>query len=249
MKPDVVVDVGNSRIKWGCAWEGCIHQTASLRPNQPEAWESQLEDWVLCEPLTWAVSGVHPDHRDRFVEWLRQRGDSVWLLESAAQLPLLVLVDHPDRVGIDRLLNAVASRSRALAKSAIIIDAGTAVTVDLVSEDGTFQGGAILPGFHLMARALHDHTARLPLVVLTEPNPPLPGKDTAPAIRAGIFWAAAGGVRALVRQLGARARADRPKIFLTGGDAALLAPVLESDVVVWPEMTLEGIRLTAEAQP
>jgi type III pantothenate kinase len=261
MKPDLVVDVGNSRIKWGRCRDGCVADSISLPPDDPAAWQQRVEHWGLGRPLAWAVSGVHPQRRDRLMEWLRQRGDTVVVVDGWQQLPLQVFLAHPQRAGIDRLLNAVAARSRTPRHvSTVIIDAGSAVTVDSLDETGAFRGGAILPGLRLMSQALHEYTALLPLVAVKETNPPLPGITTEDAIAAGVFWAVAGGIKALVGQLAAHAReladphhTDLPPrplvVFLTGGDAPLLAPVMDADVQLWPTMTLEGIRLTAEALP
>ncbi len=251
MKVDVVVDVGNTRIKWGrCVDEGVV-EGASVSPDNPQDWLRQINDWQLQQPMSWAVCGVHPARRDRFVEWLDKRGDHILLIDDYRQLPLKILVDHPDRVGIDRLLNAVAAKIGSLRFDAIIIvDAGSAVTVDLLDGTGAFCGGAIFPGFRLMAQALHDHTALLPVVEIREPNPPLPAKYTEAAIRAGVFWAVAGGIKALVRQLTARSKIHRqPELYITGGDAELLLPVLETEFQHIPQLTLEGIRLTAESLP
>src|SRR5947209_1574915 len=136
MKVDVVVDVGNTRIKWGRCVEEGVMEGASLPPDAPQEWLCQINRWQLKQPINWAVSGVHPERRDRLVEWLRKRGDHVLLIDNYPQLPLKILVDHPERVGIDRLLNAVAAKIGALRFDAIIIvDAGSAVTVDLL--DGT----------------------------------------------------------------------------------------------------------------
>ena len=69
-------------------------------------------------------------------------------------------------------------------------------------------------------------------------------------MEAGIYWAVAGGIKALIRHLKGRAQDARHSVvFLTGGDAGRLLPVMDSDVIFWPEMTLEGIRLAAEALP
>jgi type III pantothenate kinase len=249
MKVDVVVDVGNTRIKWGrCVEEGVI-EGASLAPNDEVGWDRQISVWQLPKPVSWVVSGVQPANRDRLVQWIGKRGDHVQLIYSHQQLPLVVLVDEPDKVGIDRLLNAVAAKIGATRfDSIIIIDAGSAVTVDLLDNSGAFRGGAIFPGFRLMGQALHEHTALLPAVEAREPNPALPGKNTKDAIKAGVYWAVAGGVKALVRQLTARTRSHRPpEIYITGGDAGLLLPVLEPTVQYIPQLTLEGIRLTALA--
>src|SRR5205085_8321855 len=102
---------------------------------------------------TWAVAAVHPDRLSQIEAWLKQRGDRVRVLRTWKDLNLSVRVDHPERVGMDRLLNAVAAKAHGPGP-AILIDAGTAITLDYLDEAGTFQRGAILPGLRLMAQAL-----------------------------------------------------------------------------------------------
>lgn len=165
MTPDVVVDVGNSRIKWGRCVGGAITQSASLMPDDANAWQQQLTTWQIVKPAHWVVTGVHPKRRDQLTEWLRQQGHTVRLLNDPKELAIKVLLDRPDHVGIDRLLDALAANQRRESgRPAIIIDAGSAVTVDLVDGDGAFAGGVIMPGLRLMSKALHDYTALLPLV-------------------------------------------------------------------------------------
>lgn len=241
---DVVVDVGNSRVKWGRCGPGSITDSVSLPGDAPEAWDEQRTRWGLRGRLHWALTGVHPPRCRRMADWARQRGDAVEVIESPDRLPLRVLVEQPHCVGIDRLLDAVAANSRRRpGAAAVVIDAGSAVTVDWLDADGAFRGGAILPGRRLMAHALHDHTALLPLIDIPAAPPLLPGTSTPAAMAAGVFWAVVGGVRALAAEYAARMKA-RPDIFLTGGDAPLLHPALGLDAQLWPTMTLEGIRLT-----
>jgi type III pantothenate kinase len=258
MKPDLVADVGNTRIKWGLCADERIEKMASLPPDDPNAWKDQAEAWNLALNRSWFLAGVQPDTQLRLAKWLCDRGDRVRGVPSWKDLPLQVSLEQPERVGIDRLLNAVAANGRVQRQLPIlIVDAGSAVTVDWVDEEGAFHGGVIFPGCRLMAKALNDYTAALPLVDINWTNPPLPGNTTQGAIRTGVFWAVAGGIKAVLRQMTARARwadgpprmpckAVEPVVFLTGGDAALLAPVMDSWVIVWPEMTLEGIRIAAE---
>ncbi|MCC6421290.1 MAG: type III pantothenate kinase [Gemmataceae bacterium] len=250
MTPDVVVDVGNSRIKWGRCVNGAVAGIHSLPVDDPQAWQRQLAEWGPHEPQAWAVAGVHPVQRDALAEWLRARGARVWVLDDPGQIPLQVRLEHPERVGIDRLLNAVAAvwhRARRRVP-AVLVDAGSAVTVDWVDAEGTFRGGAIFPGLRLMAQALRDYTALLPLVQPTRPCPDLPGVTTTQAIEGGIYYAVAGGINRLINVLCARSPGEA-HVFLTGGDAALLRPVLDERAEYWPEMTLEGLRHSAEAQP
>jgi type III pantothenate kinase len=257
MKPDVFVDVGNTRVKWGRCLEGALADRASLPPDDPAAWQQQLAAWHLDGPLVWAVSGVHPARRDRLADWLRQRGDTVRVLALPEHLPLRVEVEQPERVGIDRLLNAVAANSRRKADTpAVVIDAGSAVTVDRVDRAGAFRGGAIFPGFRLMSQSLHDYTALLPLVAPPTQYPTVPATSTVTAIQAGIFHAVLGGILSLIQELTHHPnRKTVPHVFLTGGDQIPLVWPLKARLPdelfldVWPDMTLEGVRLAAEALP
>jgi type III pantothenate kinase len=240
--PNLVVDIGNSRIKWGLCTPEAVTQSASLPPDDPAAWQQQLEAWQLRGPLQWVLSAVQPENCARLAEWVAGRGDRVTQLQWADQLPLRVLLEKPDHVGIDRLLDAVAAnRRRRPGHSAVLIDAGSAVTVDWVDDDGAFRGGAILPGLRLMAHALHDYTALLPLIPIPTELPEMPGTSTRDAMAVGIVWTVVGGIRAILERLRPQT-GDAPDVFLTGGDAALLRAGLPGDVLYWPLMTLEGIR-------
>ena len=147
----------------------------------------------------------------------------------------------------DRLLNAfAASRRLKPGEPAIPIDAGSAVTVDLLDESGTFAGGTIFPGLRLMALTLNEHTAKLPFVDASAayPDGP-PGKNTIAAIHLGVAHAVAGGIDAIVHELASRC-SIAPTLFLTGGDMTpQLAGLLQSRHQFRSELrsalTLEGI--------
>jgi type III pantothenate kinase len=255
MKPNLVVDIGNSRIKWGYCADDRVLYRASLPADEPSSWEDQIKRWDLGPGLQWAMATVNPCRSAALAEWVNSRSDRITMIQDRSRLPIKIEMGDPDRVGMDRLLNAVAAKNRVQRKvSIIIIDAGSAVTIDWVDEDGAFRGGAIFPGLRLMAKALHDYTAALPLVeIATDPPsrlPSIPSTFTDSAIKGGIFWALAGGIKGVTRQLIANAGAVRdPVIYLTGGDAKMLATVLDAEVELWPTMTLEGVRLAAEALP
>ena len=249
MSPNVVVDVGNTRIKWGLCDAGAVVRTASLG-DDPDEWDRQLAQWPL-EGNAWVLAGVQPHRAERLRNWLEARGQQVVILTGAVNLPLNINLPHPDRAGIDRLLNAVAAKSRlAPGQGAILVDAGSAVTVDWLDESHAFQGGCIFPGLDLMAEALHRHTALLPRVAVALPVPTLPGKSTIPAMQVGLFLAVSGGIREAVRLYSEMATAP-PQVFFTGGQAPLLAEAMRipASWTVWPEQTLVGILRAAEALP
>ncbi|MBI3407743.1 MAG: type III pantothenate kinase [Planctomycetes bacterium] len=250
MKVNCVVDVGNSSIKWGMVRDGAVRDVSCLDLTNQQNWLQNFEEWKRLargDPLSWAVAGSNAEVRDQHVHFLSRLSErQVCVLKDYRQLPLQLNVHFPERVGLDRLLDAVAVNSRrAEGQPAVIVDAGSAVTVDLVDEAGVFQGGAIFPGLRLMGRALHVGTAVLPEIRVQKPSDP-PGKFTEEAIATGIFHAAAGGIMSLVKCFQSQRKGPLP-VFLGGGDGRLFQPYLaDRDVVLWPEMTLEGIRLSAE---
>jgi type III pantothenate kinase len=221
--------------------------------DDEHAWREQLHRWpqpaASASERRWLLAAVRPSQCERLASWLRSRGHTVRILQRASELPLTIDVIAPDRVGIDRLLDAVAAKRRLNpSEPAILIDAGSAVTVDYLDETHTFRGGTIFPGLRLMAQALHDHTARLPLVNIPTPLPDVPANDTIPAMQTGVFHAVVGGIERIVRLLTQQA-ASAPHVFITGGDAAMLHPALTFPATLWPTQTLEGILASAEALP
>ena len=153
--------------------------------------------------------------------------DRVTLL-AAGDLPLEVKLPRPDMVGVDRLLDALAANAlRQPGRPAVVVDVGTAVTVDLVSAAGAFLGGAILPGIAMSARALHEFTDLLPLVDFSElaAPPPALGTETEAAMRSGLFWGAVGGVRELIGQLAGGAAPGHPHRRGQPGGGPIIGPV------------------------
>src|SRR5262249_4105256 len=146
-----VADVGNSVIKWAIVRDGLIQTVIRLDLTDQQNWLRHYQELKLLtdgSPLSWAVAGSNTDIRDAHVHFLsRLCEERVHVFSDYRQVPIRVSVSFPERVGLDRLFNAVAVNSRRSANhSAIIIDIGSAVTVDLVDSSGAFQGGAIFPG-------------------------------------------------------------------------------------------------------
>lgn len=247
----LAVDIGNHQIKLGL-FPGDLEDGL---PQPEQIWkiptgEASFEPLAARLPsaaLAWCAATVHRQAECRLAAWVHQRRpqDRYRLLHHT-DLPLAIHVEQPHRVGSDRLLAAVAvNRLRAPERPAIVIDAGTAITVDLVSAVGAFEGGVILPGFRLTARALAEGTDLLPEVdydPAAEP-PPVVGTSTAAAIRSGLFWGQVGAVRELVQRMSDQLGAA-PQVFVAGGDAERLAAFLPRSQVV-PELVLAGIWITS----
>jgi type III pantothenate kinase len=214
------------------------------------AFADWLEKHSIRDARSW-LAGSNPEHRDRIAASWPRVIRSPQIVESYRQIPVAVDVEFPERVGIDRLLNALAaSRLMDAGRGAVVVDSGTATTIDLVTADGTFRGGSILPGIRLAARALHQYTARLPLVDFPEGTSSgiaVPARNTIDAIRAGVLLGQLGAVRELVRWLRDSARAGfgdqrEPQLFVTGGGGSQL--VGELNGAVWIDsLPLHGLAM------
>ena len=239
----IAVDVGNSRMKWGLFIYGRPARVSSLPLANDDACNRQLATWLPGAAVNWAVASVNRDGSEPLLAWIRNRDfSSPFVLDDPALLPLRVELDRPQGVGIDRLLNAVAVNDRRPPGTpAVIVDAGSAITVDAVSADGAFLGGTIAIGLGLAARALHEFTYWLPHLTVSAP-PPAVGRSTPEAMQSGLYWGAVGAVKELVARVAA-SLAGKPVVYLTGGDGELLAPHLDRPVELAPELTLHGIHL------
>ncbi len=155
----------------------------------------------------------------------------------------------PDHVGIDRLLDAVAANLlRAEHQPAIIIDSGTATTVNAVSADGVFEGGAILPGLALQARSLHQYTALLPLIdvrSLADDQIDAMGRNTYEAISSGLWFGQIGAIRELTGQF-VKSCAGPHLLLVTGGMGRWLAPALGEQFRFEPHLALRGLAFVAQ---
>lgn len=151
--------------------------------------------------------------------------------------------DAIERTGHDRLLSAYAGYA-AVGQACVVIDAGTAITVDFVDGKGTYQGGAIAPGLSMQLNALHAGTSSLPAIEVEEPAGEF-GIDTKQAMLHGVVYGARGLVRMLTERY-AIAYDGYPTVIATGGDAELLFGTDELIDRVWPGLVLRGIALSAE---
>lgn len=254
----LTIDVGNSRIKFGLferdARGGELPRCARstfVAVGDEIPWD-EIRSWCGGGEVEGVVAGANPLGVAAVLDtWPAELGPAPRTLENRREFPLEIRVDEPRRVGVDRLLNAVAANVvRPAGRGAVVVDTGTATTVDLVAADGAFEGGAILPGFDLCAKALHDYTALLPRLSIDEldrePRPPL-GRNTRAAIRSGLFWGQLGAVRELIARLSAELGGSGPPlVLLTGGGAGLLAPELP-EARHEPHLALQGIVLAAAA--
>ena len=248
----IAVDIGNSATKIGWDFSSSADQ-AHPAPRETRSFPTgQLPPESLAAALPsatcrWHISSVHREGTRILTDWIgaRRKNDTLRLL-SFSDLTIAPRVDHPDRVGLDRLAAAVAANFlRDPTRPAIVVGAGSAITVNLIAADGAFEGGVILPGFRMSAEALYGADL-LPLTVLKPDDdpPPILGKNTEAAIQSGLYWGAVGAIRESVQRISAHVD-QPPQIFVTGGDLRQLAQYLGDSARFIPNLVLSGIALAA----
>lgn len=241
MEGNLTIDIGNTSVKVahfdGTRLKGCC-RIVWPQPQRLEAFirefkpDSAIVSSTASTDVTEAVEQIAAEHCSRVLR-----------LTHETLLPIRLDYRTPQTLGRDRIATAVAAweitRQMQEACDVLVVDAGTAVTYDLVTADGCFAGGNIAPGLALRFKALHEHTGRLPLVGI-EGDTPLMGYDTETAIRSGVLLGLLGEVKNHIADL----RLSHPgmKVFLTGGDGLLLFDRLDVEDIVYNEyLAAEGL--------
>ena len=199
-------------------------------PTPKPVWVTRLSEIAeRIDATAIVVVSVVPDMTELVLSRFSVADAEVIVVDGEMELPIKIEYASPKRLGADRIANAVGAHIFYAEKSPsiLVVDAGTAVTVDLVRE-GVFMGGAIIPGMDLMISALHTNTAQL-----NEPEPDtkpqFPGKGTEQCIVAGAVAAIGGAVRFLQKKFAGRKK-HQILTVLTGGDADRLAEFVPHDI-------------------
>jgi len=244
---NLLVDLGNSRIKWAYAGPHGWEVGAEVIPAEGF---SALLDRLWGEraaPAQVVASSVHGPHRQRLLhDWLARR----WALEpyfihaQAQQLGVTNRYRDPATLGADRWAALIAARQSSPAAQCVV-DCGTAVTLDALSADGEFLGGVILPGLKMARAGLLANTHGIDVADGEEGD--CLARTTGDGVAAGTLFGLAGAIERIVAEqrerLGAEAR-----VLLTGGDAPRLLPLLRGPVRHEPDLVLKGLKLIAEAR-
>ncbi|MCA9303607.1 MAG: type III pantothenate kinase [Phycisphaerales bacterium] len=245
----IAVAVGNSRTQIGSFLRAESTSHASLDSHDTDAIVKMIKDRVLgfegvSEPAI-VIAGVQPAVIDA-VQSAFAPGRVVRLgVDLPIDLRHTLSESGEKTVGQDRLLCAIGA-FHLYKQACVVVDAGTAITVDFVDGEGVFHGGAILPGITMMLASLHEKTAALPKLKYTriDASSNEPGRQTDTAMMLGVTAAACGAVRWLTERY-AEFYEGYPKIVATGGDMG----IFEDDELVEtfvPDLQLIGLRVACE---
>ncbi len=240
----LVVDVGNTRIGLAVWDSDGLHDTQRIDVTSESAWRSAAASaWDLIPAKRRAVvlGSVNPRTACRVQALIEDvTGKDVVRVRDDIPLPMPLDIDNDDEVGVDRVC-ACAAAFEHIGGACAVASFGTATTVDCVSPDGRFLGGAILPGFEMSLAALHEHTAQLPHVELVRPNG-VYGRNTRDAILNGVTYGLVGALREIVERFATDLR-EWPQLVITGGNAPLVAELSDFVDAVVPDLCLMGIAL------
>lgn len=239
----LLADVGNSRIKWVCCEQNQFRAHGQAYHGEERWAEWATRRWGSLEPPTRAiiVSVAGAEARAGLTDWIRQTWaiEAEFVVSTAAAHGVCNAYAEPERLGADRWVALIAARAL-IEQSCVVVDCGTAVTIDALAADGRHLGGVIIPGMRLMREALYRETRQIPPET---GEVQLFGQST----RDGVWGGAAYGVAAIIDGIAARmeAIADPGPRLLTGGDAEAVLPLLQARYRWEPDLIFQGLRVIA----
>ncbi len=158
--------------------------------------------------------------------------------------PIKIKIDHPNELGADRIVNAVAG-FKIYGGPLIIVDFGTATTFDYINEKGEYRGGLITPGISISNEALFENASKLPHVEIKKPKRVV-GRNTIESVQAGVYYGYIGLVDEIIRRMVKEIGGKKPKVIATGGFTSLIVPESKTIHKADAFLTLEGLRLLWE---
>ncbi|WP_265101639.1 type III pantothenate kinase [Fimbriimonas ginsengisoli] len=247
----MAIDVGNTHTVVG-VHDGADWIAMWRRSTDADDTEDQIGVWLRglfdLSGLPWKVdsaicASVVPaldPALDKMCErWLNVR---LRFLRRGDQVGLKVSYEPPTAVGADRLANALGALVK-YRPPIIVVDFGTATTFDAIDSEGTYAGGAILPGVHVSSQALFGRAAKLPAVEFKAPEKAI-GKTTVQSLQSGIMLGYAGAIDALAARIGAEL--GEARVIATGGLGSLFLGLCESLEEYEPTLTLDGLLVAHE---
>lgn len=243
----LVCDVGNSAIKWGL-FDGERLENTFMTTHEPGALEETLLTEVNLQEVERAgIASVVPASRELLEGLFHRRGIPVTPVQYQMPLPFDLAYRTPETLGADRIAAAAAAwllfgkDAGGRERNVVALDAGTAVTCEVIRKEGVYLGGTIGPGPALMQRSLNRETAQLPEVLLEMPGQVV-GRTTSEAMQSGIMIGFIDGVRGLLHRIN-NALGEPAFVVVTGGWREILSRHVEEVSATEPHLVLLGVRM------
>ncbi|WP_277014533.1 type III pantothenate kinase [Flavobacterium lindanitolerans] len=231
----LAIDVGNTRIK-GAVFENdsLLGHFVFLKKDFKKNIEKILKDFPKTAFLV--VASVGSLDKNDFLDFGEKL--KVHFISHEDSFPFVNLYETPKTLGMDRMVLAAGAVLQFPKQNRLVIDAGTCITYDFVDENDNYLGGAISPGLRLRYEALHNFTARLPLLELDSPKSII-GNSTSQSIHSGVVNGAVNEIDGFINDY--KQHYSKFTIILTGGDAEFLAKRLKNTIFANSNFLLESL--------
>lgn len=248
----LVIDVGNTHITLGLFDKDQLKATFRMTAKQPRTSDEygiqlcdllEHRDFSVKEVDSVIISSVVPDIMHSLGSAIIKYFGVKPYVPSTLDMGLKINTEHPKEIGPDRIVDAVAAYEK-YGGPVIVIDFGTATTYDVVSADGTFQGGLISTGIRTSARALWGGAAMLPEIEIRKPDN-IVAKETVSSMQGGLVFGYIGQTEYIVKKLKASGYEDA-KVVATGGLGNIIVPETDCIDIYDPMLTLDGLRMIYE---
>jgi type III pantothenate kinase len=233
----LVVDAGNTRIKVAVYNNDNLAEIHLFASDELTQLKSFLIDNRFHEAILSSVRS------QKETKWMLQLMQGAKLFKTLPNYPIGLNYETPETLGADRLANAIAAFTKAKG-NALVVDIGTCIKFDFVSEDGIYQGGSISPGIQMRYKAMNQFTAGLPMVNNLE-QPKLIGKSTVECMHTGVMLGVEAEINAFIQDY--QAKYEGLTIFITGGDAQYFDFASKNNTFVDENLTLTGLFITIQA--
>jgi type III pantothenate kinase len=231
---NLVIDIGNSTVKTGCFNKGEMISSAL----EVDFTTQRAAELVRRYHVRKCILSSVRDPDETLMEFLRNNVPFFIDLSHTTPLPFKNLYHTPERLGKDRIAAAAGAYAAYPGTHALIIDMGTAITLDILTSRGEYAGGNISPGLMMRFRALHAFTSRLPMLEKDEFSAH-PGTDTRSAIISGVQKGILYEINGYIDHF-SETYPDL-KVILTGGDAEFFADKLKKPIILIPNLVLDGL--------
>ena len=239
----IAIDVGNTNVVIGgfekeeLKWKWRI---SSHQERTPDEWWFFLKEIILNPPEGVIISSVVPNISKSLKKCFENHyGVSPLFLAPGIKTGLPILYDPPTAVGADRIANAVGGIKK-YGAPLIIVDFGTAITFDVISEKKEYLGGLIFPGISTASEALFKSAAKLPKVELSSPEGEVIGRNTISSIKNGIFYGFKAMVDGTIREL--KKSIKNPRVIATGGEGEEISSASQEIEAYDGDLTLIGLK-------
>lgn len=234
---NLIIDIGNTAMKAGVFRNGQLQKAVRATLTDATELEEALLKLVPLDPQKAFVSNVN--HGQPALEaFLKRASISYSYFQPGDIVPIVNKYETPESLGRDRIANAVAANKLFPSTPIVVIDAGTCIKFDFITRNNEYFGGSISPGIDLRFRALHEFTARLPLIPRSD-TIYLVGKNTREAIQSGVINGTVAEIKGVLEQY--QMTHKDLKVVVTGGDIALLERGLKTTLISEPWLTLKGL--------